>query len=465
MNFSNITNWVIPEGVVKQVTDSLGILIWQKPTPTGYFYVEDISGSNNTLNIQKAVPTAPTIEVFYSTDQQNWTSMGSTSTTPITVTVPANSKLYLKATTNCWCNSSNMNQYNSINATGGFNIGGNIMSLLVGDNFINSTLASNNVFRYLFTNSNVVNANSLILPSNTTLYCYQYMFQGCTRLTTAPTLPATTLANYCYAYMFGGCTSLTTTPELPATTLIYACYAHMFDGCTSLNSVTTYADDISATNCLNDWLNNVAQTGNFNNLGNPAPMYPSGASGIPTGWTEHRQPPTAEYFYVEDISGSASTLTIKKIKSSSPAITVYKSSDSINWVSMGTTDTTGITATVPANGKLYLKATTNYWATSETYYNQISCSGDFNIGGCIMSLLRGDYYENSTLSTTNSYAFASIFRAVTTLKSAENLILPSNTYTNCYVSMFYGSGVTKAPALPATTLTQGCYNNMFYSWQ
>jgi hypothetical protein len=45
------------------------------------------------------------------------------------------------------------------------------------------------------------------------------MFDGCTSLTTAPALPATTLAANCYSYMFYGCTSLTSAPALPATTL------------------------------------------------------------------------------------------------------------------------------------------------------------------------------------------------------------------------------------------------------
>lgn len=39
-------------------------------------------------------------------------------------------------------------------------------------------------------------------------YCYYYMFAGCTSLTTAPSLPATTLANYCYYFMFRGCANL-----------------------------------------------------------------------------------------------------------------------------------------------------------------------------------------------------------------------------------------------------------------
>ena len=65
-------------------------------------------------------------------------------------------------------------------------------------------------------------------------YCYNSMFSGCTSLTTAPELPATTLADSCYSDMFEDCTSLTTAPELPATTLVRWCYFAMFEGCTNL---------------------------------------------------------------------------------------------------------------------------------------------------------------------------------------------------------------------------------------
>ena len=64
--------------------------------------------------------------------------------------------------------------------------------------------------------------------------CYSGMFDNCTSLTTAPSLPATTLADSCYLEMFKGCTSLTTAPELPATTLVSYCYYKMFFGCTKL---------------------------------------------------------------------------------------------------------------------------------------------------------------------------------------------------------------------------------------
>ena len=77
--------------------------------------------------------------------------------------------------------------------------------------------------------------------------CYSDMFSGCTGLTQAPTLPATTLADRCYGSMFSGCTSLTHAPALPATTLTRECYYSMFSGCTSL----TQAPALPATTLTN----------------------------------------------------------------------------------------------------------------------------------------------------------------------------------------------------------------------
>ena len=77
-------------------------------------------------------------------------------------------------------------------------------------------------------------------------YCYYQLFYGCTSLTTAPKLPATTLADWCYAAMFRN-TSITTAPALPATTLTYACYNGMFMDCASL----TTAPALPATTLTN----------------------------------------------------------------------------------------------------------------------------------------------------------------------------------------------------------------------
>jgi hypothetical protein len=343
MNFSNITDWTITEGAVKQVTDSLGRVIWQKQTtPTEYFYVEDVSGSANTLTIKKSSSNANTLTVYKSTDQVNWSSMGNTDTTAITATIPANGKLYLRCTTTAWGNVyGNTFPTNTIKCSGNHNVGGNIMSLIKGANYQNTTLDSTNkyAFQSIFTQSdNLISAGNLIMPSYIPEKGCSNMFYGCTSLLVAPNLPATTIETEAYHYSFGGCTSLitapltinaaelptracyemfegctnlvtppsiqatvlsgnqccagmfmnctslTSTPALSATTLVSNCYQVMFKNCTSLTSVTTYANDISAYNCLSNWLYGVAATGTFHNLGTAT--YPSGDSGIPSGWTE-----------------------------------------------------------------------------------------------------------------------------------------------------------------------------------
>ena len=84
-----------------------------------------------------------------------------------------------------------------------------------------------------------------------------YLFNGCTVLTSAPELPATTLADHCYYYMFFNCTSLTSAPELKATTLADCCYESMFEACTKLSTVTMLApgDKMSeASDCYYGWL-------------------------------------------------------------------------------------------------------------------------------------------------------------------------------------------------------------------
>ena len=90
------------------------------------------------------------------------------------------------------------------------------------------------------------------LPATTLVgSCYSSMFYGCTSLTTAPSLPATTLAGSCYYYMFNGCTSLTTAPSLPATTLVNGCYSDMFYGCTNLTTVPSLPATTLADYCYN----------------------------------------------------------------------------------------------------------------------------------------------------------------------------------------------------------------------
>ena len=146
-----------------------------------------------------------------------------------------------------------------------FNLYGNLTSL---DNYI-STFNGGYKYNHMFENTNVYDCSMFntgiknIKAGNALSYmfynckylvklpelhvttlafnCYQYMFSGCTSLTTIPSnlLPATTLVNSCYSTMFNGCKSLTTIPSnlLPATKVKAHCYEYMFNYCTSLTTI------------------------------------------------------------------------------------------------------------------------------------------------------------------------------------------------------------------------------------
>jgi hypothetical protein len=131
------------------------------------------------------------------------------------------------------------------------------------------------------------------------------MFDGCTNLTKAPELPATTLANYCYYSMFYNCTSLVTAPELPATTLAEECYANMFLHCRKLNYIKMLATDISASGCLSTWVSGVSSTGTF--VKHPQmTSLPTGSNGIPDGWTiENYNESNLITFYIDNIEYQA----------------------------------------------------------------------------------------------------------------------------------------------------------------
>ena len=161
-------------------------------------------------------------------------------------------------------------------------------------------------------------AKAPVLPATTLAsYCYQNMFYGCTSLTQAPNeLPATTLYEFCYDSMFQGCTSLKKAPILPSSTVPGHSYEEMFYGCTNLQEVTCLATDISATNCVKNWLYNVSASGTFYKDASMS-SFPSGASGIPTNWTvETANTFTYNGHYPDNITLNGTSLSYLKVNGS-----------------------------------------------------------------------------------------------------------------------------------------------------
>ena len=179
----------------------------------------------------------------YSTDASAWSTWDGT-TTLSSATSGSDNVLYLRGTGNTVITGGNSN-YKWVLTGSDISCIGNIENLLdyaTVESGVHPTMAAS-CYEPMFNGCTSL-TQAPALPATTLAEgCYASMFSGCTSLTQAPALPATTLADYCYYDMFNGCTSLTQAPALPATTLASSCYMQMFSGCTSL----TQAPDLPAT--------------------------------------------------------------------------------------------------------------------------------------------------------------------------------------------------------------------------
>jgi len=165
--------------------------------------------------------------------------------------------------------------------------------------------------------------------------------------------------------------------------------------------------------------------------------------------------------------------------------TLEYSTDGITW----NTYSTAITL-ANIGDKVSFRGDNTSMATSSTY-SKFSCSGDCYVYGNVMSLLSKNNFATLTVLTDN-YTFRNLFQNNTRIHNhpSKTLSLPATTLTNnCYQYMFQGctyltsapvlpavtlaiscyyymfdgcTGLLSAPALPATTLANNCYNSMFH---
>ena len=394
---------------------------WEDPYLSEYLTFTAIEDGTFTLTIPASVNTSYLTSVSYSVDNgATWVTTPNTSSEVVitTPTITAGNKVLWKGTGNTYGNPNNSN-YNSIfSSTEDFEVSGNIMSLLYGDDFKNQkTIISSNAFVRLFSAAiGIINAKNLRLPATTiTNYCYQNMFTGCRFLKTAPKiLPATTLRQYCYANMFQNCYNLITAPELPATTLAVNCCQSMFANCSNL----TTAPELPATT--------IAQY-----------CYASMFSGCTSLTTAPDLPATtlANYCYQYMLNGCTSLTTAPELPATTLANYCYC------YMFYGCTSLTTAPSELPAT-------------TLKSYcYNSmfLNCS----------SLTTAPEMPATTLA---DYCYASMFSGCTSLTTAPSE-LPATTMADyCYYGMFRNcTSLTTAPELPATTLANNCYYGMFSS--
>lgn len=228
-----------------------------------YLTIESLEDGNEIRFRCSTYGTSYLRTIYWSTNKQTWTSVQSTGGSGCVITtLNAGEKIYLKGENNTYGFSS---ETNMIGSSKSYNVYGNIMSLIYGEDFVGETsLTTNYAFKAFFRpNSSlpgkIVSSENLVLPATElTTYCYYEMFREQTLITIAPELPATTLKNYCYG--------------------------NMFYGCSALRYIKCLATDRSATNCTSNWVRNVPGLGTF--VKNSDATWSVSASGIPTGyWT------------------------------------------------------------------------------------------------------------------------------------------------------------------------------------
>ena len=134
------------------------------------------------------------------------------------------------------------------------------------------------------------------------------------------------------------------------------------------------------------------------------------------------------------------------------------------WTSI-TATTAGTKINVNTGDKIQFRGSnTSYGTYASSYSTFGSSTASFEVEGNIMSLINSTNFATAT-TLESKYTFNGLFNGCTGLTSAENLVLPATTLAEgCYYNMFAGcSSLTKAPKeLPSDTLTTNCYAQMFW---
>lgn len=152
--------------------------------------------------------------------------------------------------------------------------------------------------------------------------------------------------------------------------------------------------------------------------------------------------------------------TITFTRSGSGGISYY-SLDGTSWTSFSST----YTATVNEGDEVQWKVTGATPATDGTGMGAFSSTCNFEVLGNVMSMQDGDDFANS-LAISNNHQFRALFKNATKLINAQNLVLPAtnpNGKYAIYANMFESCSalVTAPAAIPLSTVTANSCQRMF----
>ena len=376
--------------------------------------------------------------------------------------------------------SNGSSKYSSFTMTGKIAASGSVMSLIDGAG-VSTTIPNTYCFNNLFAGCTSL-THAPALPATTlTEYCYSSMFYRCTNLIQAPELPATKLVWNCYNSMFKGCTSLTKAPKLSVTEIEgkYCC-EEMFYGCTSLSQIDVAFEEWPINDGTYNWVKNVAPTGLF--ICSKTLPLECGVNRIPEGWTLK---------FIDDITPDSAnylTFTAEEDSSTFGIVDNNKNFDVLYSLDGGETWnalTEEYSVTLAHKGdKALIRGYNPNGFNFVSRCRKFTMTRKIAANGSVMSLIDGVgnstvipsghcffrlFYRCSSLTqapelpatTLAEWCYSNMFSECTNLKEASEL--PATTLAEyCYEGMFSGcTNLTQAPELPATTLAEWCYSYMF----
>lgn len=206
-----------------------GRLVYEKQTSIpDYLCFTALEAGQFTLTIPAAVTPTYLSYVEWSKDGRTWTHTDNTSeAVTIDVQVAQGDKVYWRGSGESMGTAYTAANMSRFSSDARFNISGHIISLLKGDDLIDHLEHYNT--------SHIRNAT------------FAQLFNDCTTLVDASelSLPTfTSYSSYIFYRTFHGCTSLIAAPALPSLQTATQCYRGTFQGCTSLVTAPSIAATI-----------------------------------------------------------------------------------------------------------------------------------------------------------------------------------------------------------------------------
>lgn len=377
-----------------------------------------------------------------------------------------------------------------------------------------------------------------LYASTSAIYAYNSMFAGCTSLTTAPVLPSASAGSGCYYNMFGGCTNLNHIEcllENPSSSVTYDWVSGVSptgsfikkegaNWSTGNNGIPTgwttypiarwvdsgytcsdgnkYVEQIKEiTYDGESWqptsvtrLGSLVEENSYNcgyrdriTSGEPycsifdkyVDVYSQKSVDSGDTWVTTATTPTlveansVDCGYDPYISQPLTFVAVDSgtfsfSGSSSGSVNnssiLYSLDSGETWNSLGRNVAS---PTVQAGQKIMWEVPSSGMIKPAGAYSigRFNATGRFSIEGNAMSLVYDDFDSRISFDTYGyNCVFYGLFKGNANIISVENLVLPATTLTDkCYCQMFSGcTSLTTAPKkLPAETLTTECYNAMF----